>query len=63
MYNNILAEMARNGYTREKLAAEMKMCLATLRKKIRGDILWKSDEIDYLLSLFDVTYEYLFKKF
>lgn len=63
MYQNIKAEMARNNLTREKLAEEMNVCLPSLRKKIRGTIPWKSNEIDYLLSLFGVTYEYLFKKF
>lgn len=63
MYQNVLAEMARNNYTREKLSEEIDVCLPSLRKKIRGTMPWKSNEIDYLLSLFDVTYEYLFKKF
>ena len=63
MYKNILAEMARNDYTREKLAIEMKLAVPTFRKKIRGDVPWKIDEIDYLLSLFGTTYEYLFKRF
>ena len=63
MYQNIIAEMARNNLTREKLASQMKMSLPALRKRIRGDISWKSDEIDYLLSLFGTSYEYLFTKF
>lgn len=63
MYQNIKAEMARNNLTREKLAEQMNMTLTSLRKSIRGDRSWKIDEIDYLLSLFGTTYEYLFKKF
>ena len=63
MYQNIKAEMARNNLTREKLAEQMNMTLPSLRKSIRGDRSWKIDEIDYLLSLFGTTYEYLFKKF
>jgi hypothetical protein len=63
MYQNIIAEMARNNLTREKLASQMNMNLTSFRKSIRGDRSWKIDEIDYLLSLFGTTYEYLFKKF
>lgn len=64
MYQNILAEMARNGYTREKLAREMKMALPTLRKKLKGEVPFKMDEIEKLLSLFgrELTFEYLFQK-
>lgn len=63
MYKNILAEMARKDYTREKLANDMNICHTTLRKKISGTKQWKTKEIDYLLSLFGTTYEYLFQKF
>lgn len=62
MYQNIIAEMARNNMTREKLAEHMKMGLPALRKSIRGTRAWKIDEIDELLSLFGTTYEYLFQK-
>ena len=64
MYQNIIAEMARNGYTREQLAKKMNFALPTLRKKLRGDVPWKMDEIEKLLSLFgrELTFEYLFQK-
>lgn len=64
MYNNILAEMARNGYTREMLAKKMSISLPTLRKKINGEIPFNMNEILELLSIFgkELTFEYLFKK-
>lgn len=64
MYPNIKAEMARIGYTREKLAIELNITLPTLRKKINGDVPFKMNEIEKLLSLFgrELTFEYLFQK-
>ena len=63
MYQNIIAEMARNNYTREKLAKRLDISLPNLRKRIRGDAQWKINEIYELLSLFDTDFEYLFTKF
>lgn len=62
MYRNIIAEMARNEYTRAFVAKKLKMSVATLRKKIAGKSDWKSREIENLLSLFGnkVSFEYLF---
>lgn len=65
MYQNILAEMARNGYTREKLATEIGISVVSLRKKIKGEIPFNINEILKILSIFgqELTFEYLFKKF
>lgn len=62
MYKNILAEMARNGLTREEVAKKLGLALPTFRKKMKGEVDFKQSEIDSLLSLFGekVTYEYLF---
>lgn len=65
MYQNILAEMARNGYTREKLATEIGISVVSLRKKIKGEIPFNINDILKILSIFgqELTFEYLFKKF
>lgn len=64
MYNNILAEMARNGFTREEVAKKLNLALPTFRKKMNGEVDFKQSEINFLLSLFgeNITYEYLFKR-
>lgn len=64
MYNNILAEMARNGFTREDMAKKLNLALPTFRKKMKGEVDFKQSEINFLLSLFgeNMTYEYLFQK-
>lgn len=65
MYNNILAEIARNGYTRERLANEIGISVPSLRKKIKGEVPFNMEEILKILSIFgkELTFEYLFKKF
>jgi len=61
MYRNILAEMARNDMTREKLADFLGLALPTLRKKMNGVVDFKKSEIDKLMSEFGKSYEYLFE--
>lgn len=63
MYRNIVAEMARNGYTRALVAKKLKLSVATFRKKIAGKSDFKNSEIEKLLSLFgnNVSFEYLFE--
>lgn len=62
MYMNILAEMTRNGMTREDLAKKLNLSLPSFRKKIAGQIDFKLTEIKILISLFgnNVSFEYLF---
>lgn len=62
MYRNIIAEMARNGMTREDVAKKLDLSLPSFRKKINGKIDFKLTEIKILISLFgnNCTFEYLF---
>lgn len=63
MYRNILAEMTRNGLTREDVAKKLKLSLPSFRKKISGEVDFKLSEIKTLISLFgnNVSFEYLFE--
>ena len=63
MYMNILAEMTRNGLTREEVAKKLNLSLPSFRKKISGEIDFKLSEIKILISLFgnNVSFEYLFE--
>ncbi len=63
MYMNILAEMTRNGLTREDVAKKLNLSLPSFRKKISGEIDFKLSEIKTLISLFgnNVSFEYLFE--
>lgn len=62
MYMNILAEMTRNGMTREDVAKKLNLSLPSFRKKLAGKIDFKLTEIKILISLFgnNVSFEYLF---
>jgi DNA-binding XRE family transcriptional regulator len=64
MFKNLIAEMARNGYTREMYAKALDVSLPTLRKKLKGEVPFNMDEICKSLSLFgkELTFEYLFQK-
>lgn len=62
MYMNIVAEMARNGMTREDVAKKLNLSLPSFRKKLTGQVDFKASEIKTLISLFGnkVSFEYLF---
>lgn len=64
MYRNILAEMTRIGTTREEVAKKLNLSVVSLRKKISGEVDFKSSEIKTLISLFgnNVSFEYLFEE-
>lgn len=64
MYRNFLAEMTRNGYTREFIANQLNLSLPSFRKKMNGEADFKISEINKILSLFgsSISYEYLFEK-
>lgn len=62
-YPNLVAELARTGYTRKEIAQKMKMSLSSLQRRLSGhaefrlndiyslcEIFGKSLSIDYLLS-------------
>ena len=63
MYMNILAEMTRNGITREELAKKLNLSLPSFRKKLAGQIDFKIGEIKKIISLLgnDLSFEYLFE--
>lgn len=64
MYQNILAEMARNNMTREEVANKLNLSVPALRGKLIGKVDFKISEIKKLLSLFgkELTFEYLFQQ-
>lgn len=64
MYMNILAEMTRNGLTREDVAKKLNLSLPSFRKRLTGQIDFKLSEINTLISLFgnNVSFEYLFER-
>ncbi len=64
MYQNILAEMARNNMTREEVANKLNLSVPALRRKLIGKVDFKISEIKKLLSLFgkELTFEYLFQQ-
>jgi hypothetical protein len=61
---NILAEMTRNGLTREDVAKKLNLSLPSFRKRLTGQIDFKLSEINTLISLFgnNVSFEYLFER-
>jgi len=64
MYRNVLAEMTRNGMTREEVAKKLNLSVVSFRKKISGEVDFKLSEIKMLISLFgnNVSFEYLFEE-
>lgn len=64
MYRNVLAEMTRNGMTREEVAKKLNLSVVSFRKKISGEVDFKLSEIKILISLFgnNVSFEYLFEE-
>ena len=64
MYMNILAEMTRNGLTREDIAKKLNLSLPSFRKKLAGQIDFKISEIKKIISLLgnDLSFEYLFEE-
>lgn len=63
MYMNFLAEIARNGFTREEIAKKLNLSLPSFRKKLSGQIDFKMSEIKKIISLFgnNLSFEYLFE--
>ena len=63
MYMNFLAEMTRNGFTREEIAKKLDLSLPSFRKKLSGQIDFKMSEIKKIISLFgnNLSFEYLFE--
>ena len=64
MFMNLLAEMARNNYTRDFIAKELGITLPSFRKKLSGVVEFKRSEIDKIISIFgnNLSYEYLFQE-
>ncbi|MEE1143586.1 MAG: hypothetical protein U0L22_08145 [Bacteroidales bacterium] len=62
LYGTLKGEMAKYGYTNRDMSKLLNMTYVGFSKKLRGQIQWKSKEIDLICNLFGKTYEELFRK-
>lgn len=64
VYRNIIAEMARNGFSRVQTAEKLGITVSSFRKKLAGITDFKISEVDLLISLFgnNVSYDYLLER-
>lgn len=62
MFRNILAEMARNNYSRLDIASKLGVSDGTLRTRLNGLSDFTLPEIKILIKLFDKPFEYLFEE-
>lgn len=62
MFRNILAEMARNNYSRLDIASKLGVSDGTLRTRLNGLSDFTLPEIRILIELFDKPFEYLFEE-
>lgn len=63
MFNNLKAEMARNGIEVNVLAKELGISRVALSSRINGRTEFKMTEVNKILEMFpNLTFEYLFER-
>lgn len=62
IYSNLVAEMARRKITQKELAKILGVNDVGVHNRLYGTIEFKKSEIDKIIYLFNLHYEYLFEE-
>lgn len=63
-YPNLMAELARTGYTKREIAQRLKLSLSGLQKRLNGQAEFRLNDLELLYEIFGkrLSVSYLFSK-